>query len=279
MSDEPRLNARGLPMEVETAPRYSARGIRLCNGHKRDGRLCSKEVLPDRTKCKHHGGASPRGPASPHWRTGRWSKSLPSRYRAAYFRATQSRDLLTMREQIALLDARVDELLGQLSRSESGVLWSRLSDARLDAITARNEAVSAAKAGNQVEAAAATARANSALSRIFDLIERGGKDRDTWGDLLSTLEQQRKIQLAEVRRRESERAYVAVDSFLGTMAEIVKILREEVPDKRVLSIVSARVSALLPPGDSVSLQRADDREPIDADVIDDEDDSVGDESD
>lgn len=275
---EPRLNARGLPMEVEVEPRYDKDGSRLCNGHRRDGRLCTKKVMDGRTKCKMHGGATPRGPASPHWRTGRYTTALPGRYRKAFSRAIYSPDLLGMRGQIALLDARVDELLGMLTRSESGALWSRLADARLEALSARAEAVAATKAGDAAKAAQAQARANAALARVFDLIERGGRDREVWSDLVDTLEQQRKMQTSEVRRRESERAYVAVDTFLGTMGEIVKILREEIPDKRVLQIVSQRVSAMLPPtAGSEPLSRADQdkqraRAVIDVEEIDDDDD-------
>lgn len=278
-SGEPRYNARGHLIEEDVAPRYDKDGSLLCNGHRRDGKLCTKKVMEGRTKCKNHGGGTPRGPASPHWESGRYSRALPERYRAAFLRATSSPNLLGLREQIALLDSRVEELLGQLSRSESGALWARLSDARLEALAARAETVAAQKAGDAVKAAAAQARANSALGRVFELIERGGRDREVWSDLIDTLEQQRRIQTSEVRRRESERAYVAIDAFLGTMAEIVKILREEVPDKRVLSIVSRRVSALLPPGDASTLARAgQDRHRVssiyDAEIVDDDQDGI-----
>jgi hypothetical protein len=49
--------------------RCSARG-------KQSGNPCRQPVVPGRQVCYYHGGASPRGLASPHWKHGRDSRAL-----------------------------------------------------------------------------------------------------------------------------------------------------------------------------------------------------------
>ena len=48
--------------------------------------------------CRMHGGKTPRGPASVHYKDGRWSRFLPSRMLAAYREAGLDPELLSLRE-------------------------------------------------------------------------------------------------------------------------------------------------------------------------------------
>lgn len=64
-------------------------------------------------RCRIHGGASLGGIASPTFKTGRYSKVLPEALRYRYEVARDDEDLLSLRDEIALLDLRITELLGQ----------------------------------------------------------------------------------------------------------------------------------------------------------------------
>ncbi len=57
---------------------------------KRSGNQCQKHAMRGRTVCLAHGGKTPRGTASPHFKTGRYSRSLPG-HLAALDRALTSR--------------------------------------------------------------------------------------------------------------------------------------------------------------------------------------------
>ncbi|MGI8403704.1 MAG: hypothetical protein ACR2OE_02845 [Thermomicrobiales bacterium] len=67
-----------------------------------------------RNVCLAHGGKTPRGAASPHFKTGRYSRSLPGRLVAAYEEALNDPRLLSLRDDIALTDAMLMETLSQL---------------------------------------------------------------------------------------------------------------------------------------------------------------------
>lgn len=72
-----------------------------------------------RTVCLAHGGRTPRGVASPSFKTGKFSRSLPGHLVADYERALADPRLLSVRDDIALADTVILSLLGQLDDDDS----------------------------------------------------------------------------------------------------------------------------------------------------------------
>lgn len=81
---------------------------------KRSGERCRKHAMRGRNVCLAHGGKTPRGAASPHFKTGRHSRSLPGRLLATYEVALRDPRLLSLRDDIALIDTMLMETLSQL---------------------------------------------------------------------------------------------------------------------------------------------------------------------
>lgn len=82
---------------------------------KRSGKQCRKHAMRGRTTCLAHGGKTPRGAASPHFKTGRYSRSVPGHLVAAYEQALRDPTLTSLRDEIALTDALIGETLSQLT--------------------------------------------------------------------------------------------------------------------------------------------------------------------
>jgi len=95
---------------------------------KQSGVQCRKAPEPGRNVCRIHGGATPRGLASADWKHGRYSKVLPPNLRDAYERARTDTELIPLRDELALLDARLGELVGSLADGGT-VLWDDLGAA------------------------------------------------------------------------------------------------------------------------------------------------------
>lgn len=72
---------------------------------------CRKAPLAGRTRCRLHGGASLIGVESRTYRHGRYSKALPPDMATRYRASRRDPALLTLRDEIALLDARTTGLL------------------------------------------------------------------------------------------------------------------------------------------------------------------------
>ena len=87
---------------------------------------CKRGAMAGRSVCYNHGGASPVGAASPQFKNGRYSKFLPERLRDRYQEAQRDPEILVLRDEVALADARLADLLTRVDAGESGALWKEV---------------------------------------------------------------------------------------------------------------------------------------------------------
>lgn len=87
---------------------------KICGAKNRQGSPCQKFPLRGRTRCRLHGGLTPRGIASPHFKTGRYSNYLPDRLVSDYERLAGEAGSLDFREELAVVEARLSELMCEL---------------------------------------------------------------------------------------------------------------------------------------------------------------------
>src|SRR5579872_1667541 len=94
-------------------------GTTVCSARKRDGSACQQPAMPD-GRCRMHGGKRLTGIAHPGLTAGgRFSKYRPARLADHYETARRDPELLSLRENIALLDSRLADVLQQASNRES----------------------------------------------------------------------------------------------------------------------------------------------------------------
>jgi hypothetical protein len=90
---------------------------------------CRLPAVTGMEVCRFHGGLTPRGPVSPHFKSGKYSKFLPTRMLARYREAERDPELTSLRSELALVDARLMDLLTRVHSGESGVVWLALRTA------------------------------------------------------------------------------------------------------------------------------------------------------
>lgn len=90
----------------------------LTNGKPRisrsTGKPCRKRRLVGATACEHHGGCS-QGARNPAYKHGRYVTSIPGRFQAKYEQAQKDPNLLSLRNEIHLIDVRLRQVLEGLS--------------------------------------------------------------------------------------------------------------------------------------------------------------------
>src|SRR5688572_7711861 len=155
-----------------------------CGAKNRQGEPCQRWALAGRTRCRLHGGMSLVGTACPHFRTGRYSAYVPERLRERYEQAADDPELLSLRSEVALVDARLVDLLSRVDTGESGALWAELRRAYRAFARAR-------LAGDDEPAA---------LAKVEHLIERAGQDHQAWAEIGTLIEQRRKLAESESKR-------------------------------------------------------------------------------
>lgn len=205
---------------------------RACSAtSKRTGENCKARAMRGKDVCYHHGGKTPTGVALPQTRTGRYSKYLPERLAERYEQAASDPDLLALREDVALLDARLSQLLSKADAGESAEAWKRIRKALKDYQKAR--------AGGKPE------RKKETLYALEDAIEKGGSDLEVWEEIASHLEMRRKLTESERKRLIEMNQMVRADQAMTLVAALVATVRRHVTDRDQLAAISSDISSLM----------------------------------
>jgi hypothetical protein len=163
-------------------------GQRVCGARKRDGSRCQGTILYPNGRCKKHGGPTPGGLASPHFKHGKRSldRYVPKGILVAYREALRDPELVSMRRGLALLDGRTVELLKRMGETEAPP-WGQAVEALNDFKTAQTDE-----------------RRRLALENLETVIRTGANASasydSTWHELREVIQERTKVATAESRR-------------------------------------------------------------------------------
>ena len=189
-----------------------------------EDRHCRLSVPHEGDRCKYHGGASPKGIMSPHFVHGKYTKYMPDRLAERYQQAEQDDELLNLRSDIALLYARLTDLLSDVETAASAELWLELG-----------AAFESLRGALKKQDARATRRA---LTNMEMLISRGVGQADTWTEVYDVLERRRKLIESERKRLVDMHQMISVEKALTMIANIQSVIKENVKDKDALRAIS-----------------------------------------
>jgi hypothetical protein len=205
---------------------------------KRSGKQCRQQAMMGRSVCYMHGGASPRGAASANFKTGKFSKDIPTRMAARYLEARQDPELLHQRDEISLLDARLLDVLTRVDTGESGRIWSEL----------RKE-LSEFRAGPKDGRAAH-------LAQMAELIDRGHTDTVAWSEIAGLIEQRRRLVESERKRLVEMQQMITTEQALAFVGAVVAAVSKHVSDRSTLSAITAEFEILTTRPDERNADRA-----------------------
>lgn len=198
---------------------------------KTTGKRCRQRPAPGFDVCRVHGGATPRGLASPNLKHGRFSKSLPARLMASYEAALEDPTLLSTRGDIAVLVARQEDLLQRVDSGEAGLLWRQAREEW-------KEFKTALAAGDQP-----TSRA--AMAQLDELLGRGAADYAAWHELARVTEQIRRLRETERKLLEAHQATMTAEQLGLLIGALTHAVRSHVRDARVLDAIGRDIERLV----------------------------------
>jgi len=179
---------------------------------KSTGEQCRRFAVNGKKVCTVHGGLTPGGIASPHYKHGRHSKYLPNRLGERYAVAISDPEILNLSAEIALVDARITDVLGRVDSGESGRRWRELGKAR-------REFVAAQRKQDQDKMA-------DALNDILMGIREGQADFEAWAEVVDLLERRRRLVESEQKRRVAMHLVVKVEQAVDAMLQIADAVRD-----------------------------------------------------
>lgn len=184
---------------------------------KSTGEQCRRWAVAGKRVCTVHGGLTPRGIASANFRHGRYSKSLPARLTGRYQEAASDPELLALREDIALLDSRISDVLSRVDSGESGALWKSLGTLRTQFLVAQR---SKDEMTMQV-----------ALMGLLNAVAQGYDDFMAWADVVDLLERRRRLVESEQKRLVAMQQMVTAEQAMTLIAALASSMREHVLDR------------------------------------------------
>ena len=211
----------------------------LSGGRRSDGWPCESRWTKVNGLCRFHGGSAPRGAehhAFIHGRSARVYRGLPKRFHDAYMASIEDTDLLSLRVDLAMSDARVEELVARLDTGETGERWQRL---RVVAQELRKELV---KEEPDSEAL---------LDEIEELAQAAASEERSWRELREASQHRRKLVDTERRRLKDLHAYLTAEEALALVARLTDSIVRHVEDKAALTAILEEVQTLTghDPGD------------------------------
>lgn len=189
---------------------------RHCNADSetsRNGR-CPNAPKKGRTRCRMHGGGTPRGEALPQTKHFRYSQSIPRRLAARYEEAEKDQDRHDLSSEISLAEAMLDDALAGMEDGESERLWITLRRLEGKLRTTRDEKVR-----------------GRVLGEILDLIQRGGKDAWAKADVDRWSQRKARLIEADVRVAVQKGHVLYIDQHFAIMGRVLDAIQRLVPDE------------------------------------------------
>lgn len=190
-----------------------------CAAKTRSGEPCKLYTMLGKNRCRLHGGKSLSGPAHPAFKTGDYSKSIPTRLMASYQASLKDPKILHQKKETALLKARIDDLLQRVDDGESQSLIRELRSigARVDAARKRRD--------------------QNEMGRLMDLlwkrIREGDEDYKMWERIEASIARRARIVESERKRQLEQKQIITMDEYVNELGRIADVIARVVPDPKM----------------------------------------------
>lgn len=201
--------------------------MQRCGAKKRDGTPCPTYAMPN-GRCRMHGGSTPRGHALPQTTHGRHSRDLPTRLAARYEQSQRDPQLLSVRDDLALVDARLADVLSRVDTKEAGLHWSNAS-----------------KALERFDGGDPTA-----LDDLRQSIGSGLADYAAWSEVLGLIERRRKLAETEMKTLATMQQMLTVEQATVFAVRLQSIIKGAGLSRDQLAYISREMSQLVNHGDA-----------------------------
>lgn len=191
----------------------------ICGAKRKRGQgICRVTAIYQNGRCRVHGGPTPSGPDSANFQHGGYSKwgVLPKNLAEHYARTRQQSDtaLMSLTDEIALIDARLSQLMGELEPAGTVKLWT---EART-------------KLAAFKDAAARKTGVLESLAALETVIDAGANGSTNWVGIVELLEQRRKLVDTESKRRRESQEMISARQAMALVSYVAHAIREHVTD-------------------------------------------------
>ena len=192
---------------------------------------CQNYREPGLTVCRIHGAKSPSGFEAKGFQTGRYSRALPRHLTERFETLVADPEILDLSRDLALLDARAEELIARLESGESSQAWQAARDAltRLDAALREDDE-------RELELS---------MRQLVGILSAAAGREATWRDIRELLQERRLLAETERRRLVDLHQMVTVEELMLFASALVGIVNRYVDDQSTRTAIAVETRALL----------------------------------
>jgi len=207
--------------------------IRCQGWNRQEGAQCRNSPMKGRSYCRKHGGKVPSGPASPQYKHGKYASSLPLRLAANYEASRNNAELVSLKEEIALVDAHAIELIEQMKDDgQSLETWKLLKETLSRFNNTKKE----------------DARAEY-LSQMLTLIDKGSQQAAVWTDIYNAISMRRRLVDTEYRRQVQYGHMLNIEQLMAIVGRLLAIIKQYV-DREQFARLAGELRGLVHQGDN-----------------------------
>jgi len=195
-----------------------------CQAKNRQGKQCGKTAVPGKRVCRLHGGATPGGPESVHYKHGRYSKYLPQALLKKYQEAQQDPDLLNLNNEISLIDVHLKSLIEKLPQGGASHSWVELKKAFREFIAEQDGIVPTAKYG-----------------QLVDIVNEGAQEAEVWLSIETSVLTRRRLAATESRRLIDMQQTVTAEKAMAFAYAVLDINRRHILAMVLDKVLQARL--------------------------------------
>ncbi len=196
---------------------------------------CQNIPIKGRIRCRFHGGTNTGriGIASSRFKTGKTSKYLPDRLISQFKNSKVDQNLLELRYEVALVDARIVELTSELDKKGNVVHFKDIKR-------------SVKKLKREVAKGADPNALILVLDSIEDSLNAEVKNSAVWKDIGEQIDRRLRLTESERKRLIDGHHMISVERMMMLVANILKIILENVPDMQARHKIRSSLLTLLP---------------------------------
>lgn len=157
--------------------------------------------------------------------------ALPPRVRTAYLQALGDPELFNLRPDLATLEARISDVLSRVDFGEAGRIWQQAQTTFIqfqDAV-ARDD----------------TQTMRIHLQTLGRLLAKGASDYTAWSEIISLIEQRRRLVDTEMKRLEKMRQFLTAEEVHRLVDQIAELAKRVIQDPKVLNVFTIELAKLL----------------------------------
>lgn len=210
------------------------KSMKVCGAKNRQGKPCQRAPMAN-GRCSNHGGKTPKGIASPHFKHGRYSDHLPGQLRTMAEQAAADPELFNLTNLIAVYSARIMEALGRVGTDNTPERLWKIQQAW-------GKFQLALSLGNSPTA---KARLLEAEKELDELIKGAPDDYNNWREIDTAAQNLKKLMESERKRQIEAHSLIPVVTANNFAREVMLLARREISDPAVWARFQAGMTELV----------------------------------